>query len=151
MHKDRPGLGLGPIGLLRRNSIKKLFMRNILCSVEKKKNLFKVALIFSFFICRDFQLITLMVLTLIGCRNKLCGFHNLLIIIIIAPLSILSEDEWGDLEYKACQSAITDGGLFTYTGVDERSENERQSENDCDMKTVSEVKGPEKTRVGAKD
>jgi len=35
-----------------------------------------------------------------------------------APLSIVSEDEWGDLEcqqaYKACQAAqITDGGLFT--------------------------------------
>jgi len=31
--------------------------------------------------------------------------------------SILSEDEWGDLEcrYKACQAAITDGGLFTDT------------------------------------
>jgi len=42
----------------------------------------------------------------------------------------VSEDEWEDLEclYKACQSAITDGGLFTDTGVDERVENERQSE-----------------------
>jgi len=38
----------------------------------------------------------------------------IIIIIIIAPLNILSEDEWGDLEclYKACQAAITDGGLF---------------------------------------
>jgi len=44
---------------------------------------------------------------------------------IIAPLSILSEDEWGDLEclYKARQAAITDGGVFTDTGVDERGEN----------------------------
>jgi len=55
------------------------------------------------------------------------------------PLSILSEDEWWDLEclYEACQAAITDGGLFRDTDVDERGENERQSENDCEMKTVS--------------
>jgi len=46
---------------------------------------------------------------------------------MIASLSILSEDEWGDLEclYKACQVARTDEGLFTDTGVDERGENER--------------------------
>jgi len=45
----------------------------------------------------------------------------------------VSEGQWGDLEcfYKACQAAITDGGLFTDTGVDERGENERQSENNC--------------------
>jgi len=44
-----------------------------------------------------------------------------IIIIIIAPLTIVSEDQWGDLEcpYKACQAAITDGGLFTDTGEDE--------------------------------
>ena len=37
-----------------------------------------------------------------------------------------NENEWGDLEclYKACQAAITDGGFFTDTGVDERGENE---------------------------
>jgi len=35
------------------------------------------------------------------------------------------------------------GGLFTDTGVDERCDNERQGENDCEMKTVSRVKGPE--------
>jgi len=31
----------------------------------------------------------------------------------------MSEDESGDLEcvYKACQAAITDGGLFTDTGL----------------------------------
>jgi len=53
-----------------------------------------------------------------------------IIIIIIAPLSILSEDEWGDLVclQKACQSATTVGCLFRDTGVDERGENERQSE-----------------------
>jgi len=39
--------------------------------------------------------------------------------------------------YKACQAAITDGGLLADTGVDERGENERQSENDCEKKTVS--------------
>jgi len=33
--------------------------------------------------------------------------------------------------YKACQSALTDGGLFTDTGVNERSENERETDNDC--------------------
>jgi len=51
----------------------------------------------------------------------------IIIIIIIAQLSILSENE---RLYKACQAAITDGGLFTDTGVKERDENERQSEND---------------------
>jgi len=65
--------------------------------------------------------------------------HKCLIIIIIAPLRILIEDEWGDLEYlyKACQAAITDGGLNTETGVNKWGENERQSENDREMKTVS--------------
>jgi len=44
-----------------------------------------------------------------------------------------------DLEcrHKACRAAITDGSLFTDTGVDERGENERQSENDSEVKTVS--------------
>jgi len=38
----------------------------------------------------------------------------------------MNEDEWGDLEclYKACQNAITDGGLLTDIGVNERDENE---------------------------
>jgi len=51
---------------------------------------------------------------------------------------MVSEDQWGDLEllYKACQAAITDGGLFTDTGIHERGENKRHSENDCEMKTV---------------
>jgi len=31
----------------------------------------------------------------------------------------------------------TDGGLFTDTGEDEQGENERQSENEYQMKTVS--------------
>jgi len=55
-----------------------------------------------------------------------------LLIIIIAPLTIVSEDQWGDLEclYKDCQAARTDGRLFTDTGVDGRGDNERQSEND---------------------
>jgi len=41
-----------------------------------------------------------------------------IIIIIIAPLTIVSEDQWGDLEclYKACQAARTDEVLFTDTG-----------------------------------
>jgi len=46
----------------------------------------------------------------------------------IAPLTIVSEDQWGDLDclYKACQAAITESGLFTDTAwVDERGENER--------------------------
>jgi len=69
----------------------------------------------------------------------------IIILIIIALLTIVKEDQWGDLEclHKACQAAITDGGLFTDTGVDERCENERQGENDCDMKTVSRIQGPE--------
>jgi len=56
----------------------------------------------------------------------------------------VKEDQWGDLEclHKACPAAITDGGLFTDTGVDERCENERQGENDYEMKTASRVKGP---------
>jgi len=58
---------------------------------------------------------------------------------MIAPLIILSEDEWGDIKclYKARQVTVTDGGLFADTGVHERGENKRQSENDCQMKTVS--------------
>jgi len=57
----------------------------------------------------------------------------------------VKEDQWGDLEclHKACQAAITDGSLFTYTGVDERCGNERQGETDCELKTVSRVKRPE--------
>jgi len=48
---------------------------------------------------------------------------------------MVKEDQWGDLEclHKVCQAAITDGGLFTDTGVDERCGNERQGENDCEM------------------
>jgi len=63
----------------------------------------------------------------------------LITIIIIAPQTIVKEDQWGNLEclHKACQAAKTDEGLFTDTGVDERCENERQGENDCEMKTVS--------------
>jgi len=51
----------------------------------------------------------------------------------------VNEDEWGDLVclYKACQAAVTYGRLFTDTVVHERGENERQSENDRGMKTVS--------------
>jgi len=50
---------------------------------------------------------------------------------------------WEDLEclHKACHAARTDGGLFTDTGVDERGENERQSENDCEMKTIARSRG----------
>jgi len=62
--------------------------------------------------------------------QELCSTKKRLaemIIIIIAPLGILSEDEYEDFEclYKACQSAITDVGLFRDTGVGERGENER--------------------------
>jgi len=38
--------------------------------------------------------------------------------------------------YKACS-------IFTYTGPNERGEIEWQIENDSEMNTVSEVKGPE--------
>jgi len=46
---------------------------------------------------------------------------------------------YGDLEcqYKACQAAITDGGLLINTGVNKRGENEQHSENDSEMNTVS--------------
>ena len=48
----------------------------------------------------------------------------MLIIIIISPIrmNVVNEDERGDLEslYKACQAAITDGGLFTDTGCVEK-------------------------------
>jgi len=46
----------------------------------------------------------------------------------MAPIGTLSEDEWEDLEclYKACQAAITDGGLFTDTGIHERGVNDRR-------------------------
>jgi len=39
---------------------------------------------------------------------------------------MVKEDQWADLEclHKACQAAITDGGLFTDTGVDEPCGNE---------------------------
>jgi len=48
--------------------------------------------------------------------------------IIITPLTIVNEDQWGDLEclHKAFQAAITDGCLFADIGVDEQCENERQ-------------------------
>jgi len=51
----------------------------------------------------------------------------------------VSEDQWRDLEcmYKACKAARTDGDILIDTGEDERGENERQSENDYEMKTVS--------------
>jgi len=63
--------------------------------------------------------------------------YLIIIIIIIPPLTIVSDDQWGDLEclYKACQAARTDGGLFTDTGVDERGE------NDCEMKTLARSRG----------
>ena len=53
--------------------------------------------------------------------------------------------------YKACQVAITDGGLFT--GVNERGEHEWQSENDNEMKTVCHAgqEAREPTGVGATD
>jgi len=64
---------------------------------------------------------------------------------MIAPLTIVKEDQWEDLDclHNACQADITDGGLFTDTDVDERCENERQGENDCEMKTLCRFKGPE--------
>jgi len=77
--------------------------------------------------------------------------YLIIIIIIIPPLTIVSDDQWGDLEclYKAWQAASTDWGLVTDTGVDERCENERQSENDCETKTLARSRAREPTRVGA--
>ena len=50
-------------------------------------------------------------------------------------MNALNEEEWRDLEclYQACQAALTDGDLFTDTGVNERGENEWQNENDNEM------------------
>jgi len=45
--------------------------------------------------------------------------------------------------FKACEAARTDGSFFADTGLNERGENEWQSETNNDMKTVSYVKGPE--------
>jgi len=78
----------------------------------------------------------------------------IIIIIIIAPLSIMSKDKLGDLKclHKACQSAITDGRLFRDTGVDEEVKMNDRVKNDCEMKTVSIGQGVcEPTRVDAKD
>jgi len=44
---------------------------------------------------------------------------------------------------KPAEVPKTDECLFTDTGLNERGENERQCENDSEMKTVSYVKGPE--------
>jgi len=59
----------------------------------------------------------------------------------------------GDLEclYKACLSAISDGGLFTDTGVHERGENERKSEKITVLRKPLAIGhgAREPTRVGA--
>jgi len=46
---------------------------------------------------------------------KECVIAINIIMIIITPLTMVKEDQWGFLEclHKACQAAITDGGLFT--------------------------------------
>jgi len=51
----------------------------------------------------------------------------------------VNKDEWEDLEClsEACQAVITEGGLFTNTGVHEQGESEWRSENDREIKTVS--------------
>jgi len=76
--------------------------------------------------------------------SRICNIIVIMIILIV-PLTIVKEDQWGDLDckHKACQAAVTDRGLFADTGIDERCENERHDETDCEMKTVSIVKGPE--------
>jgi len=53
--------------------------------------------------------------------------------------NVTPEDERGELAclYKKRQAAITDGGLFTDTGINERGENIRQSEDDSEIKAVS--------------
>jgi len=83
---------------------------------------------------------------IVQCTWPLFGAaRSITIGLISAPLSILSKGEWGHLEclYRACQSAITVGlywwGLtdIADTGVNERGENWRPSENDHKMKTFS--------------
>jgi len=43
--------------------------------------------------------------------------------------------------YSVCMkpASLTNGGLFTDTGVNERGVNERQSENDSEMKLLASV------------
>jgi len=62
----------------------------------------------------------------------------------IAPLSILSEDEWGDLEclHKARQAATTDGGLFTAADVYMNEVKMNDRVKTTVRWTVSKVKGP---------
>jgi len=50
----------------------------------------------------------------------------------MTPLRIksMSEDEWGELDYIACQTFITVSGLFAYTGeVNDKGENDHQMRN----------------------
>jgi len=76
---------------------------------------------------------------------------RVIVIIIIVPLSILSEDECGDLEclYLSLPSSYNWRRLIHRHWVDERGENERQSENASEMKPLARSRGREPTRVGA--
>jgi len=49
-------------------------------------------------------------------------------------------DEWGDLKclYKACQAAITDGGLFTDTVINERDESEWHNVNESESQVLGQ-------------
>jgi len=60
--------------------------------------------------------------------------------------------KWGDIEclYKARHQLELMEAYSQTLGIDERGENERQSENDCKMKTLGVGHGArEKTSVGA--
>jgi len=60
----------------------------------------------------------------------------------------MNEDERGDLEclYKAGQTAMTVGGLWTDTGVNEVTM-DCKCEKDNEMKNVSQVKRPENWQI----
>jgi hypothetical protein len=88
--------------------------------------------------------ITELYIVAIPVGSVVCGpvwYFDVMIIIIISSLKMkrVNENKWGDLKclYKACQTAKTDEGFFTDTGVNERGENEWRSENDNEMRTVT--------------
>jgi len=60
-------------------------------------------------------------------KYTLQGNSDQIIIIIIAPLSIVKEDQWEDLEclHKACPAAITDGDSQTVALMNDVKMNDR--------------------------
>jgi len=70
-----------------------------------------------------------------------------ILIIIMSPqiMKRMNEYNWEDLEclYKACQTAITVGGLFADTGINQWADDEwDKGENGNEMRNLSQVKRP---------